>query len=202
MLAPALSYFTWAKQQDMGPAYRLYREYLQVIQATVPDRRLTLKAPSHTPYLTDILREIPSARFVQTHRDPVEAAGSLASLVHSMMGVTSPSITGAEAGATALVVLTWMAESCVAQREQNALPIVDVQYRDLVSDPLATVRQIYAGHALEWTDEVEMSITKAVADRPQHKQGRHRYTLADFGLSEGQVREAVRPYTDRFLDGA
>jgi hypothetical protein len=199
MLCAAWGYSAWSMKQDLRPAYRMYREYLQIIQTEVPGRRLTLKAPTHTPYLKEILAEIPNARFVQTHRDPVEAAGSLASLLYSMHSVTSPSLDPRRTGETVVDLLSWMADRTLEQRRHAGLPVVDVQYSDLVQDPVGTVRSIHEAYDLAWSPEIEKAVSAGIARRPQHKQGAHRYTLSDFGLAESQVRDALGVYSAQFL---
>jgi hypothetical protein len=193
MLCQARSYFDWAREQDMRPAYQIYHEYLRIIQAQAPGRRLTLKTPLHTPFLEEIVAEIPSVRFVQTHRDPVAIAGSLASLCYSMFAVTSTRVDAQGCGRLTLDLLRWMAERNAEQRQRSALPVVDVRYRDLVSDPVATVHRVHEEHGLGWSPEIEAAVRRGAAERPQHKQGKHRYQLEDFGLSESAVIDAVSP---------
>jgi hypothetical protein len=94
--------------------------------------------------------------------------------------------------------MRWMAEHCMEQRARCDLAVADVQYTDLVADPVATVRRIYAEHALEWTPAVETAVRTGAAQRPQHKQGKHRYELSDFGLSEDRVRAALADYAAAF----
>lgn len=199
MLCQASGYWKWVRSQDMRPAYRMYHEYLRIIQSTMPTKRLTLKAPLHTPYMEEIAAEIPAVRFVQTHRDPVEAAGSMASLAYSMFGVTSPRHDPHALGAMTLELLCWLAERSMAQRSRSELPVVDVLYRDLVSDPVGTARQVHEAHGLAWTAPVEQAVRDGAARRPQHAKGRHRYELSDFGLSEARVREALEPYVQTYL---
>lgn len=191
MICQATSYFQWAREQDLQPAYRMYHEYLRIIQKEAPGRRLTLKAPLHTPYLEEILAELPGVRFVQTHRDPLEVAGSFASLCYSTFAMTSTRVEARECGEVALQLLRWMAARNLEQRKRGSLPVVDVQYTDLVRDPVATVRQVHEAHGLDWTPEIEEAVRHGAAKRPQHKQGKHRYDLADFGLSEEAINDAV-----------
>ena len=56
-----------------GDAFRLYRQYLQLLTWQSPDRRphdLTwmLKCPFHLPYLTELTEAFPDATIVWTHR--------------------------------------------------------------------------------------------------------------------------------------
>ncbi len=196
MLCHAKGYFEWVRDQDMRPAYQMYHEYLRIIQATAPQRRLTLKTPLHTPYLQEIVTEIPSVRFVQTHRDPVAIAGSLASLCYSMFAVTSTRVDAHECGRLTLDLLGWMAAKNHEQRKRSTLPVVDVQYHDLISDPVQTVHRIHQEHGLDWSPKIEAAVHQGAANRPQHKQGKHRYQLADFGLTESTIADAVSPDVD------
>ncbi len=199
MLCMAKGYFQWVREQDVSSAYSIYRQYLQIIQQGVPHRRLTLKAPLHTPYMEQIIAEIPNACFVQTHRDPVQVAGSLASLCFTMFGVTSPRVTPRECGELTMMLLQWLAESCLEHRRRSKLPVVDVQYTDLIADPVGTARRVHAEHGLDWTPEIEQAVGKGAALRPQHKQGKHRYELADFGLTAEEIVETLKGYTDLYL---
>ncbi|MGD9264600.1 MAG: sulfotransferase [Lysobacterales bacterium] len=199
MICPVKGYFDWVQQQDPVPAYRIYHQYLRVIQQTAPGKRLVLKTPLHTPYMETIAQEIPGTLFVQTHRDLPQVAGSLASLCHAMFSVTSPRVDPDKIGEIALDLLQWMARESMEQRARCNLPVVDVQYTDLVTDPVATVRRIYAEHDFEWTPEVEAAVRHGAAQRPQHKQGEHRYELSDFGLSAERVKAVLGEYSREYL---
>lgn len=199
MICPVRGYFDWVREQDPAPAYRMYHEYLRIIQQTAPDQRLTMKTPLHTPYMEAITREIPGTLFVQTHRALGQVAGSFASLCYAMFSVTSPKLDPALIGELVIELMRWMAQRSMEQRARCDLAVVDVQYADLVADPVATVRRIYAEHGLEWTPAVEAAVRTGAAQRPQHKQGKHRYELSDFGLSEDRVKTALADYAAAFL---
>src|SRR5262245_56453968 len=74
------AYEQWLKDQDMRPAYAYHRRFLQHLQWQAPGARWVLKAPSHVFSLDALLATYPDARIVQTHRDPVTAVASVASL--------------------------------------------------------------------------------------------------------------------------
>ncbi len=200
MLCRARGYWDWVRAQDLRPAYAMYHEYLRILQATAPGRRLTLKAPLHTAYLELIAAEIPGVTFVQTHRDVVPVTASMASLAWSMFGVTSPRLDPADLGAMVIDLVTWLAEASMAQRDRADLTVVDVRYRDLIADPVGTVRRVHETSGLGWSAAVERAVADGVANRPQHKQGEHRYQLADFGLDEADVRAALAAYAERYLN--
>jgi len=202
MLCQAMSYFRWAAEQDQRPAYQMYHEYLRIIQKEAPGRRLTLKSPLHTPYLEEILAELPDVCFVQSHRDPLKVAGSMASLCYSMFAMTSTRVDARECGRVTLMLLRWMAARNLEQRQRSSLPVVDVQYSDLVRDPVATVRRVHETHGLDWTPEIEEAVRDGAAKRPQHKQGKHKYELADFGLSEAAINDAIGDHAAQVMSGS
>jgi hypothetical protein len=65
---------------------------------------------------------------------------------------------------------------------------VDVDYDDFVGDPVGTVRGIYRAFDLPWTSEVASRVGAIDAESRQGP-GRqtHRYSLADYGLTEDEV---------------
>jgi hypothetical protein len=199
MICPVKGYFDWVKKQDAVPAYRMYHEFLRHIQQTAPGKRLVLKTPLHTPYMETITGEIPGTLFVQTHRDLAQVAGSLASLCYAMFSVTSPKVDPNKIGDIGLDLLQWMARESMEQRARCNLPVVDVQYTDLIADPVATVRRIYAEHDLDWTPQAEAAVRDGAAQRPQHKQGKHRYELSDFGLRTEKVETVLGEYSREYL---
>jgi len=200
MICPVRGYFDWVLKQDLSPAYRIYHEYLQIIQQTMPGKRMTMKTPLHTPYMETIASEIPGTLFVQTHRDLGQVAGSFASLCYSTFAVTSPRLNPHTIGRLVIDLMRWMAQKTIQQRARSELAVVDVQYSDLVTDPVTTLRRIYAEHGLEWTPDIETAVSAGAAQRPQHKQGKHSYQLSDFGLSENEVRTELAEYADIYLD--
>jgi hypothetical protein len=75
---------------------------------------------------------------------------------------------------------------------------LDVYYSDLVRDPIATVRRIYAHCDLRFTDALATRMRRFLADHPKDKHGVHRYSLAQFGLSPDEVAIDFQAYVSRF----
>jgi hypothetical protein len=74
------------------------------------------------------------------------------------------------------------------------LPILDISYRKLVSDPVAMARHIYDFAGIAWTDEGAAAMHQWLADNPAGKHGAHKYELADFGLTEDRVCDVYADY--------
>ncbi|HEX8869357.1 MAG TPA: sulfotransferase, partial [Lentzea sp.] len=80
------SYGDWLRSADQSPAYRELREWLQVLQWQQPSRDLpwVLKSPHHLTAVDTVLSEFPDCKIVMTHRSPVKAVPSYASMVRAM----------------------------------------------------------------------------------------------------------------------
>ena len=157
------------------------------------------KAPRHLPGLAGLLAVFPEARIVQTHRDPAAVLPSLCSLCEILRGAASDAVDKPAIGAHWHARLKAIFEQANAVRATAAEgQILDIQYADLVADPIATVQHIYAHHGYEFTETFESAMRQWLAANRQHKHGAHRYTLEEYGLSEAQVHEEFSEYTKEF----
>ena len=72
----------------------------------------------------------------------------------------------------------------------------DVRYDDLVRDPIDAVRRIYAHFGMLFSAVAEGRMRRFLTRNPKDKHGRHRYTLAEFGLDrEGKLSGSGRTAT-------
>jgi len=203
MFAPVYGYLEWYVAQDQRPAYRVYREHLQLLQAGSPGRRLTLKAPAHTGNLEALAEAVPEAFFVQTHRDPVTVTISVNSLFYTIHGLVTESVDVRRMAAVNTELMAGLLERGMAARASvPAQRIFDVRYCALVADPIGTVRGIYSYFGLPFTSAFEARMARFMAERPPERFGKHDYAAEDFGLTEQQLRGRFKAYTDRFLGGA
>jgi hypothetical protein len=75
---------------------------------------------------------------------------------------------------------------------------VDVWYTQLMDDPLAVVRRIYRHFDLSLSAEAERRMRGYLATHPKDRNGRHVYSLAQFGLDAETERARYRDYWDRW----
>jgi hypothetical protein len=76
--------------------------------------------------------------------------------------------------------------------------IIDVHYADLMWEPIATMRTLYAALGDELTPEAESKMRAWLADNPQRKFGRHEYRLAEFGRTAEQIAPLFHRYLSRY----
>jgi len=195
------SYQRWLSYKDLRPVYAFHRRFLQHLQWRCPAERWVLKAPSHLFALDALLATYPDARIIQTHRDPHAVVASVASLDVVLRRVFSHRVTPHEIGREALQQWASAVERAMQIRARpDGAPgrFLDVYYTDLVRDPIATVRRIYAQCGLRLTDEVEARLRRFLAAHPKDQHGVHRYSLAQFGLRPEEVARRFQAYLARF----
>lgn len=189
-LAHVPSYSAWLSEQDWTEAYRRHRSNLQLIGLPDEHRRWVLKNPSHLFALDELLRVYPDALVVQTHRSPETAIASVCSLNARASADWSETFTGERVGRDQLELWARGLETFTAERaRRDPRQFFDVQYDDFVADPIATVESVYRHFDLPLSDEARASMRRLyTASTTGEARPAHRYSLADFGLTEGDVR--------------
>jgi hypothetical protein len=76
--------------------------------------------------------------------------------------------------------------------------VVDVQYADMMRDPIGVMRKVYAQLGDDFTPEAEAGMQAWVDDNPQDKFGRHEYKLGQFGLTKADLEPLFENYLSRF----
>ena len=195
------SYSSWLSAQDWTPAYRRHRRNLALIGANEPDKRWVLKNPSHLFALDALLAVYPDAIVVQTHRPMRTTLASSCSLSMLATRGYSERFVGATIGRDQLDLLGRGADLTLAGRARHdPSHFYDVNYRDLVADPVGTVEAIYRHFDLPWTPSVRAAVeAEDVASRSGHRAPSHKYTLDDFGVTADEVDERFAEYTACFL---
>lgn len=185
------SYADWLARQDFGSAYRNYRKVLAALDRG-DGRRWVLKAPPHTAELASLVAAFPGAVVVQLHRDIVETIASGASLFAVFRSTYSDEIDAADVGRFQTEQTELWFRRAAAYRaapEPASAHFVDLDYAELVADPAAAIRSVYAATDLEPPGDPATFITAYHETHPRDGHGTHRYTAADFGLDEAELRE-------------
>jgi hypothetical protein len=195
------TYSAWLRAQDWTAAYARHRRNLALIGANEPHKRWVLKNPSHLFALDALLTVYPDALIVQTHREMRTTLASSCSLSSLATAGYSTRFVGDTVGRDQLDLLGRGADLTMTAREKHDREhFHDVQYRDLVADPVGTVEAVYQRFGLPWSEDVRAAVAaEDAASRSGHRAPSHKYALADFGLADGEVDERFADYTARYL---
>ena len=192
-------YRDWALQQDMTSAYRWHATFLQHMQVDFRRERWVLKTPPHMAYLQYLLAQYPDASLVWTHREPLTAVTSFASLASTLRGGYSDKIDPIAIGQYEAVHCFKMLEQGVSQRNRlDTGQFFDVGFEEICRDPMAVIRSIYAYFGFDLGNEAEARMCQYLDSRPRHLFGEHRYEQTDFGLSDQSYHGLFADYRRRF----
>jgi sulfotransferase family protein len=196
---PVYGYHEWWRNSDMTATYAYHRRVMQLLGSRrAPDRWL-FKAPHHTFHLEALVAAYPDATFLWTHRDPVKAVPSYASLVSTLFPPQQHERDLVRLGREVSGHLRIGTERAMAARARLGEDrFVDVQHRDLVDDPERAVRQVYDALGLELHPAVEAAMQQWQASNRPGSRGTHRYTASQFGLGASELRSDFAFYTDHF----
>lgn len=115
---------------------------------------------------------------------------SMCSLAQHTTAGWSNTFVGATIGADSLE--TWsrgLERFSSVRATRNPAQFYDVDYVDLIRDPIGTVADIYAHFGIEWTDGARVAVERTDEESKRGPRApKHTYSLADYGLTEDQVR--------------
>ena len=198
------SYMDWIMGNDHTQAYRWHRSVLQVLQSECPGQ-WQLKSPVHLVDPFALATVYPDARFVLTHRDPVDVIASACNLVRVLAGTFTDADWRPYIRETWPEVIGSLLDNQLAFRDAQiaagrSSAFVDVAYADLVRDPIATVAGIYDGLGQPFTTEAESAMRSHSAEHTKDRFGSHAYSLEDWGLERSVLTERVQPYLTRYAE--
>jgi hypothetical protein len=197
-LAHLPRYSAWLRGQDWTGAYRRHRRNLQLIGLPEAGRRWVLKNPSHLFALDALLRVYPDALVIQTHRAPAIAIASACSLAAQASDGWSSAFRGEAIGRDQLELwASGLDEFLTVRARHDPARFCDVDYDRLVADPVGTAESVYARFGLPFTGAAADAMRALHAGRAARPAAApHQYTLADFGLTAGQVDDRFAAYLD------
>jgi hypothetical protein len=197
-MANVPAYGEWLLGADYRSAYEYHRTVLQVLQSGGRRGAWTLKSPNHAIALEALTAVYPDARLVLLHRDPTVLCASACSLISTLTGTFS------DADHTAYIADHWtgLLAEFVDRIEAFRLAhpehqLIDVQYADLVGDPLKSVEAIYGACHREFDDRARAAISACVDANPKGRFGSHGYRLEDYGLRADELRDRFADYIAR-----
>lgn len=193
------SYVDYYKRADHTEGYAYFKRVLQTLQWLRGSGQWLLKAPMHMENLDEIMKVFPDAVIVQTHRDPVTATVSLSSLtctgIRNYFDHPNPLVVGDYISSAVERLLNGINAYRQANPQQ---PVVDIQFRELMADPLTMVRRVYAVCGKTLAAEDETRIRAYLDAHPRHKNGGHEYSADDFGIDLDERYRALSFYMQRY----
>ena len=185
---------------DLAETYRVHKRQLQLLQWQSARKPWILKYPSHVLAMHEILQVYPDARFVMTHRDPVQSLALTLKLTGDLRGRRTekqidPSVLGRD-------ILHFIQRHIDRIMEFDDGPeggrVIHIDYYALIDDPMTEMRRIHAWLGIETPSDTVEAADEWHRANPRSARERHDDTLAQWGLDDAEVAEQFGEYMSRF----
>ncbi len=206
ILRPSARHNEWLDETGSMHAYPHHHRVLQhfnwqrrLIESTQSSKQWLLKMPFHLMELDNLVRTYPDALFIQTHRAPSEFMGSWMSMVENFRLQMFESQSRYDLGIEQLNLMSRMMNRAIEFRTRHPEldgRWIDINFNEFVQNPMNIVTEIY--EKFDWPlnpsalDRMEQ--WKQQQDEQRKREVRHRYDLADYGLTSAKVDAAFEHY--------
>jgi hypothetical protein len=185
---------------DFTAAYRVHRRQLQLLQWRMPQPRWALKYPNHVIAMEPILAIYPDARFVMTHRDPLQTLASIAKMTYTLRSTryerpVDPKTVGRQMLDFVQRHIDRIMAFCTSPQGKR---VIHVDYYRLVDNPAAVMAEVHAGLGIDTPQEVSAAVADWHHRNPKGARGANSYALETYGLEAGAVAEQFGPYMRQF----
>ena len=196
------SYQDWCDHEaDWSQVYAFHERQLQHLGSRHMRDRWVLKTGAHMWGLEHLLRTYPDARIVFTHRDPVKSMTSYASLTALVRSMGSDQVDPIEIATDWTARIKRVLEHAIEVRSQGSYPdalFYDMHFAEFVRDQWSEVEKIYTAFDLPMSGSGAQAMKAFIAANPKGKHGIHRYAPEEYGVVPEAIRDAFRPYIERF----
>ncbi len=192
-------YSTWLEEQDHTGAYEFFAKLLKIRCLLEPSRVWVLKSPHHLEYLDTFLSIFPSATVIQTHRDPLKTIPSFSSMVCHARSIFSDHVDPTEVSEHWFRKVERMARRSMCIRAAlNEENFVDVQYHELIDDPVGILSKICSDAGIEFTKKDEDNAQECLRLNRKDRFGEHVYDTTDFGLDREMIEGRLGFYREHY----
>lgn len=157
----------------------VYFGFIRKLSVRNGNKQLLLKNPANTSRIKHLVSMFPKAKFIYLHRDPGEVRLSTARLfktltqTNSLQSFDHINLDQDAACMHEAVIKTYEQQRTFPERSN----IVEVRYEDLVTDPLKTVKGIYAELNIGGFDSSEPAFREFISQQKDHRP--HVYAFND-----------------------
>lgn len=197
------SYRAWLLRQPESLYDQVYGEYRRALQMLHWQRPATghwvLKSPLHAWAIPALMRALPEACVVQTHRNLREVIPSFCSLGSVLTTIYTDAVEPKKVGPFAMQFTRDSVERILRSRDEiDPARLCDVNFAALVKDPVGTVRAIYDKSGHVFTPEHEERIRRFLVEKPASSRPKHIYSMEQFGLDGDTIDREFADYHRRF----
>ena len=191
-MANTPSYLDYLSNCDTRTGYGWHYKFLSILETQNKPERWLLKDPSHLGNLDEIMNRYPDACFIHITRDPAETLPSICSLTAQIRKGFSTHIDLKDLGQKTLKFWEKSNNKNEDQKSKfSSEKYIQVQYKDLIDDPINLMREIYNKFALYLDDSTLEKMADYVEGGSIEAKTKHQYSLEDYGLDRSEVHNKL-----------
>jgi hypothetical protein len=189
-------------EEETRSSYHFYKRQLQHMSWYQPGSHWVLKSIDHLVNLAHLLEIFPDAQIIHLHRDPLKVVPSYSSLVYyiqSQYQITKD-VSPEKTGQHTLSTLSRWGEKGMAFRKKNhpSPNFIDIQYLELVKDPIGVVKNIYEHFDTQFPGDMESKLTDWLDKNHGKNRLKHKYSPDKFGLTVEKIDREFEDYCNYF----
>jgi hypothetical protein len=186
------SYAQWLEKTDQSPAYAYMVKMLKYLQWKQPAHRWVLKTPHHLEFPDFITKHFGEVHFLWPHRSIYESVPSFLSMVTYNRMIFSNDVDRRVIADHWVRKTGYMLDRALnfRRKDKNDLMFTDIDYIDMMKDPLQELSRIYKSNG-GISPDLRARFEQHDRENPHRKHGAHNYALEDFDLT----REDIDKYT-------
>lgn len=197
------SYRAWLKAQPESVYDAMYGEYRRALQMLHWQRpaqgHWVLKSPLHAWALPSLMKMLPEACVIQTHRHLRQVMPSVCSLASVLLNLYTDDIEPRKMGPAAIDLARDAIDRIMANRDRiDPARHCDVDYSTFVANPVETIRGIYRRFGRAFTPAFEERMRAYLGRQKSAGRVRHVYSLDQFGLDGEAIDREFATYHRHF----
>ncbi|CAD5124567.1 DgyrCDS12841 [Dimorphilus gyrociliatus] len=169
-------------------------------------RRLLTMIHTFPVHMESLLETFPDAQIITLHRDPANQIKSACELIKVNTQSTKRIFASDNVGYGRRVFKAVLRDTkrMIKWREDPKLQakdferFIDVQFKDLIEDPIGTVEYIYKKLDMTLDQEAKVNMLNFLNDHTKSTKNTKVSKLFDYGLTEDYVRDSLKYYIDYF----
>jgi hypothetical protein len=195
--APMPTYLQWLTTRDMSAQFDLLRDMLKYLQwqgLADPNCRWILKSPLYSGLEPLLLGSFPDACLLMTHRTPVETIPSGLRLMECFYKPFTNSAPDPQFYVAGMVAASRQHLANRAAMKPGSF--LDVKFSDISRNTAGVLDRIYAYSGIPLNPASRRRMLAWNDDNPQHRFGKHVYSLEDYGLSRTDIETRFSEYIE------
>jgi hypothetical protein len=198
---PVFDYTRWWRDRSQEQTFAYHARSLRVLQTKRPPNRWVVKAPWYSLHLDDLRKVYPNAKIIATHRNPIPIIPSTASLLHTSFGrfIPAEKLDKAATGRFALeqwsIAITRMMDYLNRTKDPG---FFHIHHEAFNADAHGEMQRLYDWLGVELTPQTREAMEVWAQEHRRGVHGEHRYAPEEYGVAEGEIRDAFADYIRTF----